>query len=81
MLKKVTELSAKELNMLISFVNITPISGVQYRLTEIVRNRYGTEQATHGIGAHIYFVNNEHKLLYKLHPSFWKNYYDTVIVA
>jgi len=42
---------------LLSFTTITPISGVQYRLTGIIRNRYGTEKEHHSGLADVYFVS------------------------
>lgn len=40
----------------ISFQNITPITGYRYRLTNVIRGRWGSKREDHAIGTGFYFV-------------------------
>jgi hypothetical protein len=41
---------------IISFQTITPISGTQYQITDIIRARYGTTQVEHTEGANFFYI-------------------------
>lgn len=42
---------------LMTFQTITPVSGTVYELSDVIRGRYGTEQASHLAGADVWVVN------------------------
>lgn len=43
-------------NELITFQTITPVSGNQYRIENIIRGRWDTVRETHSIGEHFWFI-------------------------
>ena len=42
---------------IVSFQTITPVSGMIYRLTNIIRGRYGTKQEVHAAAAELWYTN------------------------
>jgi len=42
---------------IISFKDITPIAGLQYKLENVIRGRYGTEKLNHSVGEDFYIIN------------------------
>lgn len=42
---------------IIFFQNIEPVEGAEYRISGVIRARYGTQRAVHGAAAHIYFLS------------------------
>ena len=44
-------------NEIISFQSIEPVSDTQYRLSGIIRGRYGTQKQTHSAGEDFYILN------------------------
>ena len=47
---------------LISFQNITPISGSIYKLENVIRGRFGTQMAEHSIGSEFYYAQSNIQL-------------------
>jgi hypothetical protein len=45
-------------NELMTFQDITPVSGTIYALTNVIRGRYGTQQEDHSTGAAVWIVSN-----------------------